>query len=169
MTTIAKSNPTARPLPRIRFCRPLVDLAATAAALDLDREHAVALIEDGRLEWAWNMARRGSKARTIRVLAASIETLQRHRSNPSRTGESDWEYVFGLILPGGQVRPGIVAKTSTIELAGRFMLDGSFVHQLLRDGEFEPIKGTRCRRGRHGSPEVTIASVQSFLKRRRIA
>lgn len=156
--------------PAIRFAQPVLCLHTVRAALNLQTEDVVALIESGELRWAWNLAASPSiHDRGIRVLARSLANYQ-HRTRPPRTSEDDeFRAVMRLILPSVKHAPDTVATIRQCELARQLVVDAQLLAKLLANGEFQLARAAKAATGRYGSPEVTVASVEAFLTRRRIA
>ena len=55
--------------------RPLMSIPMVMCRLDLDEDDVLILIEDRALAWAFDIAGRGARRRTIRVLTENVEDL----------------------------------------------------------------------------------------------
>jgi hypothetical protein len=153
----------------IRIRRPMVDVLTASAALDLRHNEVIALVESGKLCWAWNIASPNSRARTIRILSRSLEEYQTGKGARYANAQEEFQAVIRLIHPGLITQPGVVSLVRTCDLAQRFMINGGTMTRLVKAGEFEVGRKATAARGRTGSPALKASSVVEFLARRRIA
>jgi hypothetical protein len=137
----------------IALRRPLVDVYCCVAALGCSEDAVLQLIDEGKLRWAWNIARAGSGRRCVRVFAGSLAAYQ-----AGRTEAENCDKVLAAILPGHS--PLIQSAV----LARALLCARHHVATLLTDGELDG-KGARGM-GPNSSPEIMRASAVRFLKRR---
>lgn len=147
--------------------RPLVSVATAAEALNKSPGEIAALIDAGELLFAWNVASRTATKAEVRILSASLSDYQNgHRARAS--SDNELPRVVNLIFPTVNQRSGVVSAVTASNLAQRFSVSPDHVFNLIKDGSLQLLRGTSCRRGPGGSPQVLFASVKSFLEERRI-
>jgi hypothetical protein len=151
----------------VRFHHPLLHLAAVRSALNLGSEGVNALIESGDLRWAFDLST-SKRRREIRVLAHSVANYQTKTTPPMMSEEDELRAVCDLIIPGSLTRLGVVGSYRACALARRLALASHIVNQFVARGELELLKPVHQRTGINATPEIKAASIQAFLKRRRI-
>lgn len=136
--------------------RPLLGMGALMWRLDLDKAGVMALIEQGQLLNAFDI---GLSARVpeIRVPTVCLSDWLQH----GRPIERPWAEVLACILPtvGSSIGVG--------EASRLFDCCRGHVMNLLRAGEL-PLSRPGWRRGRTGTPAISLDGVAQFLKRRRL-
>jgi len=142
--------------------RPLLSVGAAMWKLDLTEDQVLALIESGDLLWAFNIAKAGCHARTVRIWTRSLETYEESRANSGTTPQDmpGWEAVEESIFPTRET-------LTAIDLARVFNCSSSHLLALVMSGSFRLAKGG-WRPGPGGSPVIETASVKAWLKSRRI-
>lgn len=152
----------------IRFRRPMVDVLTASAALDKRRAEVMALIESGEIRWAWNLSP-ARDASNVRILSKSLEEYQASAPVQHPSEAEEFRAVMRLILPSITARPGIVAMVRACELAERLSVDVQTIGRLIGAGALAIGKAVRTHSGINSSPAIKVASVEAFLKARRIA
>lgn len=156
--------PPATPLVFIK--RPLLRLWSVAEILDCPLDEVRAMIDDGRLAFAFDVSGKGSTQRDIRVLTASlVEFLS--GTKPALKTEEDFQRVIKLIFPAVSQTRGVATVRAT-SIIRRFSVSSTHVGNLIDDGLLRPIKGSVRRTGPLGSPDIEFASVVEFLRKRRL-
>jgi len=165
-------------------CRPLVPLPAVLMFLNKRPAQVLALIEEGKLRWAFDIRSAGAATREIRVLRQSLFEYTRLYVPDEILDESD-EREFGavvdLILPAddaprtgrkrlrprvvplGQPREPVLRGT---EVARCFSCTPQHILNLLRE---KSLRAADAPRQAHVSPPISRASIVEFLKRRRMS
>lgn len=147
----------------INFESPLVSLEVAALALGQNRKQMLAMIAARQLPWCFDLALQSRGE--IRVLTQSLACVQ-----GSAGRVSDFTAAMQIIFPDApQVRLGAIAKIPLSVIARQLSIGSDHALRLARAGWLQLVKGTTCQRGPHGSPEVAMASVVEFLKRRRVS
>lgn len=151
---IAQSaNPNAR-----RQSRPLVCVNAVMGRLDLNEDAVLRLVEEGKLI-AFDIRRKGARARALRVLDASVGDHLHGRPIPFPETPQDLQQIVSLVLPGqGET-------VTAANVAGRLNCSSEHVRRLIADRLLIRV-GPKARRGLNGSPAITRQSLVAFLKRR---
>lgn len=152
----------------VRFHHPLLDLNAVKSALNLETYQATALIEEGKLRWAWNFST-SKRRREIRVLAHSVIAYQKRAELPKLNEDEEFNAVCDLVIPGSLIRVGIVGSYRACMLARRLAVNVQTVNTLIRRGELKLLKMPHEVCGPNASPEIEATSIAAMLKRRRIA
>lgn len=155
----AEQLPSARPVRRTEP-RPLMPVSAVMWRLDLDEDEILLLIEDGTLPWCFDIATSPDK-RCIRVLSESVEDLVNRQKRQPLAPEAEWERVSSLVLP----------KTETAvlgDIARALNCCRALVMAFIRAKHFGLAPGSLIRRGPGGSPHIQVASVKSWLEKRRV-
>ena len=158
----------ANSLPEIAFKRPLVNLWTAVAALDRSSYEVLALIEEGKLRFAWNIALRDVGSRDIRILTQSIVEFQNCQPAPRLSDAEDFQRAVKFIFPAVSYSCG-VATVRAATIYKKFSVGHSHVLKLVDQGSLRRLEGTACRPGPNGSPQIEFSSVLDLLKRRRIA
>ncbi len=84
--------------------RPLVPLAFVRMMLDKSTREVMALIEEGKLRWAFDLRSAAAERREVRVLQQSLfEYVGRFNRDPCPNGgeEAEFSKIMDLILPKG--------------------------------------------------------------------
>ncbi len=100
--------------------RPLVPLAAAMLFLNRNSKQVLALIEEGKLRWAFDIRREGVARREVRILRQSLfefTGLISPSVGPRLDEASEFAAVVGKILPPGVI--GSPTVTSGPGLRGR--------------------------------------------------
>jgi sugar phosphate isomerase/epimerase len=156
MTVTAKKN--------LEFKRPLVSVWTVLAVSDLKSEDAVLeAIDDGRLLYAFDIARPNANRRLVRVLASSVVDFVEGRKPPNNSEAQEWQKVLRQIFP--VTSPTIVAK----EIAIAWNVSSTHIINLIEQKLLRlDANGSPWHGGRGGSPRVEYASATDFLKTRRL-
>lgn len=145
-------SPQQRKLPlTIHADSRLVSVSFVKSALGIDAESVLTMIEDGRLEYAFNLATRLDGIREIRVVA---ESVKRQVGMHARTF-ADLDDVIQWLVPDPH---------TTIHgevLVVRWECSRPHIKALYDAGE---ITGHKTDHTRH----LQVASLREFLRRRRI-
>lgn len=138
--------------------RGTVDLYAARAVLDRDEDDILRLIEEGKIEWAWSVARDGTRSRCIRILRESLVDFIEGRKR-----ERNLQEVALLLFKHN--RP-------TIRLSEFFRALNCSSHHalaLMRLGAFgEAGRKIAKITGQRYSPSVPREGVLRFLERNRM-
>jgi hypothetical protein len=178
--------------------RPLVPMRAVTMFLNLSPREVLALIEEGKLRWAFDIRTTNATRREIRVLRQSLfefTGLYSPQAAP-RNETEEFLKIINLILPAGVIVPPPVASTPPACPRSFFikMRLPSASFQKLTFPREPVLRGTeiaRCfscnnqhvhnllgektlqslnlRGGPKASPLVTRASIIEFLKQRRMS
>lgn len=143
---------------------PVLDIAGARSALPgHDEDDVLALIEDGSLEWAWNIALVVGEGirKEPRILKVCVENyLSTAGSRPLNWSEAR---AFREFLRGD--KPFVYGT----ELRLLWNCSSTHIIALIEAKELKVQPGTTWDRGPGNSPLITRASVEGFLKRRRMA
>lgn len=134
--------------------RPLAAISVAMAELDLSADRVRCLLDDGTLA-GFDISPRPGRRACVRLLSASIDHCRKTGGKPF---VMDWPVLFKLVWP--YMRPNLRG----IELARCLNCDRGHVENLILAGQVKAI--TAARPGPHGSPEITRASFEAFLKGR---
>ena len=156
------------PTPQLAILRPLVNLWTAVAALDRSQNEVIALIEDGKLRYAWNIASRASGHREIRILTQSLVEFQSSQRLPPVPPDEEFQRVVKLIFPAVSYKNGVAASVCATTITKRFSAGSQHVLALADEGSLRFVKDAVRRRGPNGSPAIEFASVVQFLKQRRM-
>jgi hypothetical protein len=139
--------------------RPMVDLGAAMAMLDLSEQQLRHEIQRGRIKWAFNL---GVGARNhVRILVRSLAKY----GNRTLIQPATVEGVADMVLPRESAATGAVRGT---ELQFALNIRSQHVTRLLDAGLIEEASDSQLGSGRFGSASITRASVVQLLARRRI-
>ncbi len=144
-----------------RQVRPLWTLGGATAWLRLDQESILRYIEDGRLEWAWDIGARRGGRRIIRVWFRSLEAAKARlcgrESGPAPALNA--AQVARAVI--GHARPTVRGA----EAQGILNCDRNLVAALLAAKELRLVSALQAQ---HSSPVILRESLEAFLRRRRI-
>ena len=160
--------------------RPLVPLPAVTLFLDRRPREILALIESGRLRWAFDIRTRNARAREIRVWRDSLLEFAglKLRPQPPSGDQEEFDAMMSQMLPEQEEPPkpapppaGVVPLIHKFEptvsggdVARCLSCAQGHVVNLLRDRLLAPSS----ERVPQGRLLVTRSSVIEFLRRRRI-
>lgn len=136
--------------------RPMIPIEVAMTCADRDEDQVLSLIECGKLEWAWDVARAGAVRREIRIWRDSLMAFLQGISLTVTQGEA----VISSILPHS--RPEIRAS----EIRHMFCCSQSHVTHLVDDNLL--VATTLSARGPLGSARITRQSLITFLLNRRV-
>lgn len=147
----------------VPFVRPMI---CTWTALSLIpglnyEEEVLALVEDGRLQFAWDMGGRDAEARLVRIYAESLNDYLAGRSAPEERGDEMGRMVSAMFGPGR-------AEVPAAEVSKCWNISSGHVLNLIRRGTLPVVKGSRIKPGPNGSPRISTAVLAGFLEKRRI-
>ena len=163
-------NISITPLAQVTLNYPLVSADVASAALKCDRTRVMALIDEGKIRWAFNFALELSYRCEPRILSVSLADYQSGRVTQWPQDMDEFSAVIKLIFPmAPQVRAGVVATLRATTVAKQMGISINHFLKLCDANWIKLAKGTRRCAGPAGSPLVEFASVVEFLKRRRIA
>jgi hypothetical protein len=144
---------------QVTFRRPMVDLGAAMAMLDLNEQQLRREIEQGRIRWAFNL---GVGARThVQILVRSLAKCGDRTIIQPATVEG----VADMVLPAESVATGTVRGT---ELQFALNIRSQHVTRLLDAGLIAEAEESQVFSGRAGSPVIMRASVVRLLALRRM-
>ena len=152
----ASPLPTQQPLPTTgqRRGKPLLPVRGVCSLVDLDENRTLALIEEGKIAWAWNFATERARAKELRVLPAAVADYMRGQACSLK-----WPDVLALVVPHGGTE-----FTST-EITRALNVSGEHFYNLVRAKVLAPCSGW-CR-GPRGHARVLRKTLVSFLESRR--
>ena len=130
--------------------RPLIPLKACMVVLDLNEDQVLAQIEDGTLEYAWNIARASANRREVRVWRGSL------LKEPPQPEEAVYRSLF---------HP---RRISSVELARTWTCSGSHIKGLVADGLITGPRDSTARSGTNSMHRFEPEVLCRFLKARRI-
>lgn len=144
------------PTLQLQLRRPLVTVEMARTALDKGEDEILAMIESGKLKFAFNLAAPNSRRRLVRILSLSLlDAVNATSSQPSALGDA-----VRYIMPGSSetVRASTLARatnTSSTHIGG--LIEQSCL-QKVRPGTFAK-----------DSPLISRSSAVKFLTLRRIS
>ena len=160
---------SANPLPQISLRAPVAPMSTACCALAKSSDHVLALVQCGKLRWAFDISAGDGAYREIRILSLCLADYQAGRRTSIPGFGNEFDLVLGVLFPMVTIRPGAVTKLKVATIAQRLVVRSDVILKLARAGWLEFSPGTKCRRGPSGSPEILFSAVASFLKSRRIA
>ena len=144
---------------QVMFRRPMVDLGAAMAMLDLSEQQLRREIERGRIKWAFNL---GVGTRNhVQLLVRSLAKYGNRGIIQPATPEG----VADMVLPPESATSGTVRGT---ELQFALNIRSQHVARLLEAGLIEKTVESQSYQGRTGSPTITRESVVRLLTLRRM-
>jgi hypothetical protein len=141
--------------------RPLMGIGAVCWRLDLGEDDVLGMIECGRLAYAWNIAADSTRAREMRVLTESVSEFILGNVRQPDDSPAEWSRVLSMVLPE---RPVIFGT----ELSRSLNCSSTHIMNLVTRRAIQTVPGTRWGTGPSGSPQIERASIESFLKQRRV-
>ena len=139
--------------------RPMVDVGAAMAMLDLSEHQLRREIERGRIKWAFNL---GMGARThVQILVRSLANYGDRTIIQPATVKG----VADMVLPPESAVSNLVRGT---ELQFALNIRSQHVMKLLDAGLIAESEQSEVYSGRFGSPSITRASVVQLLASRRL-
>ncbi len=151
------------PIPATYWKRPLLHPATFQAACGLNEDEVQAAIEDGKIEWAFDLRSEEALRGCPRIFAGSLESYQAKEAG--QAGRSyQIEEVLQAILP-----PGNSMVVMAAELARRCGIGSDHIHALIDARSFKVLVPARTERGRNSSPGLCRKSVATWLEERRMA
>ena len=139
--------------------RPMVDLGAAMAMLDLSEHQLKREIERGRVKWAFNLG--VGQRNHVQILVRSLA----HYGDRTIILPATVEGVAAMVLPPESATSGSVRGT---ELQFALNIRSQHVAKLIEAGLVDEAGESQAGRGRFGSPIITRASVVRLLARRRM-
>jgi len=131
-------------------------------ALGISEDEVLEMIEDGRLEWAFDLRRKNSRKAFVFVLLESLQKAQDNIINSLTSSDDEneeWNNVIETILP--HKKPLIKGS----EIVKTFSISSQHMMNLVNDGLLVALN---AKRRRTATPIITRESVIRFLKDRRI-
>lgn len=148
----------------IRARRPLCSINAAMAMLNLREDPITDLIQEGHLEYAFNIATIGSRKREVRILMASINAYQNGFRALTYSHRPPDAAALNTILEGlfrhGRPHLRLSEIYDVLNCSSQHALD------LWRGGEFGP--SVKQQGGQRISPIADRSAVITFLKSRRL-
>jgi len=139
--------------------RPMVDLGAAMAMLDLTEQQLKREIERGRVKWAFNLG--VGQRNHVQILVRALA----HYGDRTIILPATVEGVAAMVLPPESATSGTVRGT---ELQFALNIRSQHVAKLIEAGLVDEASESQAGRGRFGSPIITRASVARLLARRRM-
>jgi len=150
---------------RVEIRSPLVCGRSAATILGITRERLQVLVESGDVPWAFDLRTEYFNRCELRILA---ECLADHQAGDSRrTAALSFREVIDRVFPI-QAFKRDVATISLAVLARKLSCGADHMTNLVQSRQLQPMPGSIARRGPGGSLLLSFASVETFLKRRRI-
>ena len=147
--------------------RPLIHLQTVIDMTNGTSDSVLLLIEDGQLEFAWDISSQGCKRREIRVWRDSLLTYLASREKEGKGESEKGRFALSPFHPGSLALFSHARETvKTTELQRIFSASQTHVQDLIREGCLVAL--TQAKPGPGGFALVTRESVVSFLVRRRI-
>ncbi len=142
--------------------RPLWHPCTVEECLDIMRRELIAMVDRGRLPWAWDLGT-SSRRKELRILGHSvIESAMGPIPAIGATRNLGLPEVVNLILPQSR------AFFRSTELQRIFHSGPDLIHTLSANGEIEKIDEELSAKGAHSSPKFTRRSVARLLEKRRV-
>lgn len=144
----------------IRIRRPMVTVSAAIALIGCaGPDQVLALIESGKISFAWNLAIKDAVGvrREIRLLSQGLVDYLTG-SQSVFTDDQAFEAIFPE--PSPTIRAADIART--------WIVSPDHVLNLCRAGQLALMDGSAIRRGPRGTPSLLAGSVQQFMERRRL-
>jgi hypothetical protein len=149
----------------------MVDMRTALALVGCNRDTDVfALIEDGRLRWAWDIAL-GESRRVVRILGYCISEFLSGEPAPAGTDAEEFASMMQLLFPKQAAMParaGVVVTVRACEVARVFNCHEDHPYRLAQAGLLRLIPGRECHPGPDGSAWIDFNSVAKFLTDRRL-
>lgn len=124
---------------------------AARAALGIDEDSVLSLIDTGDLRWAWDISlRRGQVIREVRIWARSVIAHQHGEKQPGAAVEQVIEEILGT-TPPQRARASVVRS--------HLCCSQQHIQRLVEQGEISAVVARRTR-------WVETDSVRRFLMRR---
>ena len=143
------------------FPRPLLHTAVVQAACNLNEDQVQAAIEDGALEFVFDLRTPQANRAYPRIFSGSLQNYLAQKK-----GEAGRKYEFSAVVQ--EILAVNLASLKVAYLAYRFCIGSDHMHALLAARCFSITKRPAARHGRSSSPEISRASVVSFLEERRM-
>ena len=136
--------------------RPLLPIQGVMSLVAMTQDQALALIDEGKLLWAWDLGLQHKRARRrlLRVLPACVADFL-----VSRECLLEFQDVLSQLLPP----TGAAVTVASVSML--LNVTNDFVYALASRGELKLL--TRCRKGPGGSARISVPSFIEFLKQRR--
>ena len=153
--------------------RPLCDVKAAMFLLDRDEDGVLHLIEDGQLEFAFNVAMPGADARELRIWSGSIRKyvaagivnrLPADQVDDSVRAKSSKISTVDQVV--ADILPGMGVEITAVALKRAFNCSSTHVHNLIGAGALEEI--AHADRKQTNTRWVARESAIRFLKTRRV-
>jgi len=144
---------------QVSLLRPLVSLDVVSSVLNVTRDDARGLIEDGSLLWAFDLSVKQSRP-LVRVFSQSLADYARIRTAPKSGPE--FSAVLQAIFPvhGKAIRSSLLCRAWSV--------DEDHTLNLWRAGLLRLADGSECKSGCNGSPALDFASVAEFMEERQL-
>ncbi len=140
----------------------LVPLRLCSVAFGIGEDEIMEMIEDGRLQWAFDLRRKNSKKMFVFVLAESLQKAQDNLINRLafyNDEDKEWNRVIEIILP--HKKPLIKGS----EIVKAFSISSQHMMNLVND---RLLVALNVKRRRTATPIITRDSIINFLRERRI-
>lgn len=144
---------------RLTYRLPMTSIDGAKPLLGMNEDEIMALIDEGKIRWAWDLACQSRAARFVRILNRSLVCYEK----PFLAQPETLAQVIELILPPVSKITGTVRGT---ELQRACNVSSTHVINLV---EAKIICAKDWKRGPNGSPLITRSSVVRLLTDRRIA
>ena len=141
--------------PSIPLRRYLLDVTTAAAVLDIDSKKVFKLLENGSIEWAFDIRSKHAGRTCHRIFALSLLDYVE-----GKQGSYDFDAIFKLLLPG-QAEHTVIRR-----VASALNCKPDFVGILLDDGSLKRVD--KPRRQPKEAWQIWRRSVYDFLKSRRL-
>jgi hypothetical protein len=157
------------PLRDARITQRMMVVSSVRDALGVDEGTVGAMIEDGWLGWAWDIATASVVRREVRVLARCVQDVKPFADlyeGSQPVPDVLPQYSAGQVITTifGAERPWIWGK----EFYRAFNCDSGHMINLVLEGTLKRLPRTDWRRGPGGSPAIAWASVVEFVSQRRM-
>jgi hypothetical protein len=148
--------------------RPTLALATVETARHAlpghDEDDILALVEEGQLLYAWNIAACGDEGRReLRIYPECIEHLKNHPKKGYPKTEHQVAAAIRTACKGGD-KPFVTGRALRLVLNCGINL----ITDLLNAKALSVLPGTSWTTGPNGSALITVESLEQFLKERRV-
>lgn len=168
-STRNKMPPSLSQPPVIIFRSPVITVSTVSAALERSADEVLDMVLDGRLRFAWNIARAGESRQEIRILTRSLFNYQNCIASSALNDEEDFQHAVKTIFPATAHKPDGVRFIRAAAITRRLCASRPHIYRLCNDAVFRVLPNSPRHGGPTGSPEVEFSSVVEFLRQRRIA
>ena len=140
-----------------RYLAPTMTVETVRGILGMDEDEVASSVDDGQLI-AWDIASDGAESGELRILTASVAGLA--ADEDSRPAPIPASEAIAIVLGEARTYRGS-------DLARLFTCSRTLIMIHVANGDLELVPGSQApRRGHGGTPIITRASLERFLRAR---